>query len=240
MITKRESNAIKARMDLLNAVGIALKKHGFAKLGINSVAAEANIDKTAIYRYYDGFDDLLRAYIEQQEYWIKPLKDIGNQKIKDMKGLIKSFFADQFDALMTSEEFQQLILWELADKDNIAAPITVKREIYSEGILEQSRVSLDKTGINLNFIISVLLGGIYYVVIHKNQYKFCEVDLTQKRHKDELIRTLDWLVDLLFETNEQVSKVEKIARKLYERGMSRDEIIEITNISVEQFTKITQ
>ena len=238
MITKRESNAIKARVDLLNAVGLALKKHGFAKLGINAVAAEANIDKTAIYRYYDGFDDLLRAYIEHQEYWIKPLKDLGNQKIKDMKGLIKSFLKDQIDTLMANEEFQQLILWELADKDNLAAPITVKREIYSEGILEQSRVSLEKAGVNLNFILSVLLGGIYYVVIHKSKYKFCEVDLNQKRHKDEFIKTLDWLVDLLFEANEQVSKVEKIALRLHEKGMSKGEIEEITKLNSDKLDNI--
>ena len=64
---------------------------------------------------------------------------------------------------MLYEVITQLILWELADKDNIAAPITVKREVYSEGVLKQSRISIEKTGINFNFILSVLLGGIYYL-----------------------------------------------------------------------------
>ena len=83
MITKRESNAIKVKMDLLNAVGLALKKYGFAKLSINTIATEANIDKTAIYRYYEGFEDLLKAYIEKQDYWIKPIRDLGNRQIND-------------------------------------------------------------------------------------------------------------------------------------------------------------
>ncbi len=238
MISKRESNAIKAKMDLLNAVGVALKKHGFAKLGINTVAAEAKMDKTAIYRYYNGFEDLLKAYVDHQEHWLESLKMIGERKIPDMNKLIKDFLREQIEILMDSEEFQQLLVWELADKDNIAAPITVKREIYSEGILKQSRVSLEKSGINLNFIMAVLIGGIYYLVIHKNQYKFCEVDLNQKKHKEELIRTLDWLIDLLFETNRQVSEVEEIAKRLYNKGMSKDEIMEITNISSQKLDVI--
>lgn len=98
MISKRESNAIKARMDLLNAVGLALQKHGFAKLGINTVAAEAKMDKTAIYRYYSNFEDLLRAYIDQQEFWLKSLKKYGNREIDDMNRLAKTFIREQAEA----------------------------------------------------------------------------------------------------------------------------------------------
>jgi len=238
MITKRESNAIKVKMDLLNAVGLALKKYGFAKLSINTIATEANIDKTAIYRYYEGFEDLLKAYIEKQDYWIKPIRDLGNRQINDMKEVVKTFFKDQFNTLMTSDEFQQLILWELADKDNIAAPITVKREVYSEGVLKQSRISIEKTGINFNFILSVLLGGIYYLVIHKNQYQFCEVDLNQKKHKDELLRTLDWLVDLIYKENEQVSEIEQIAINAHKEGLDIETINRITGIKIEYLNKL--
>jgi len=151
-----------------------------------------------------------------------------------MNELAKVFIREQIEALMASEEFRQLILWELADKDDIATPITVKREVYSEGILKQSRHILENCGINFNFILAIILGGIYYVTIHKDKYPFCEVDLNQKKHKDELIRTLDWLIDLLFETNKRASEVEKIALRLYEKGMSNDEILEVTNIDVEQ------
>lgn len=235
MISKRESNAIKARMDLLNAVGLALQKHGFAKLGINTVAAEAKMDKTAIYRYYSNFEDLLRAYIDQQEFWLKSLKEYGNREIDDMNKLAKIFIREQVEDLMASEEFRQLILWELADKEGIATPITVKREMYSKNILEQSKAILDNCGINFNFILSIILGGLYYVTIHKDKYPFCEVDLTQKKHKDELIRTLDWLIDLLFETNKQVGEVEKIALRLRSKGMTRDEIMEITNVDIDQY-----
>ncbi len=233
MISKRESNVIKAKMDLLNAVGMALQKHGFAKLGINTVAAQAKMDKTAIYRYYSNFEELLRSYIDKQEYWLKSLKDYGDKEIEDLNKLAKQFIHEQIEALMTSEEFCQLILWELADKDGIAAPITVKREIYSKSILNQSKTILEKCGINFNFILAVILGGLYYLIIHKDKYPFCEVDLTQEKHKDELIKTLDWLIDLLFETNKRSNEIENIALRLYKKGMDKDEILEVTNINVE-------
>ncbi len=238
MVTKREVNAIKAKTDLLDSVGLALKKHGFAKLSVSTVAAEAKMDKTAIYRYYNDFKDLLKAYIDQQEYWLKSLKKYGNTEIEDMNELAKIFIREQIEALMSSEEFRELILWELADKDDVATPITVKREIYSEGILNQSRHILENCGINFNFILAIILGGIYYVTIHKDKYPFCEVDLNQKKHKDELIWTLDWLIDLLFEANQQVSEVEKVAIRASIEGIDLNTIEKITNIERERLMEI--
>ena len=120
MVTKREVNAIKVKADLLESVGLALKKHGFAKLSVTTVAAEAKMDKTAIYRYYSDFKDLLKAYIDQQDYWLKSLKNYGNQEIENMNEVAKLFIREQIEALMSSEEFRQLLLWELADKQQFS------------------------------------------------------------------------------------------------------------------------
>lgn len=238
MLSKREKKAIAAKIDLLEAVGSALKKYGFAKLGINLVAAEAKMDKTAIYRYYSSIEELLKAYIEKQDYWLTSLKEYGNKEIKDRPGFTKSFFKEQIEILFSNEELQQLIIWEIADKDKIAAPITVKREIYSQGLLRQGRDILSNYGINFNHILSILLGGVYYGILHKDKGAFCELDLTQKKHKEDLTKTIEWLIDLVFSASEEMSEIEKIAIRAYKKGLSINDIIEITGLSEEKLNNL--
>ncbi len=238
MISKREKKAIETKANLINAVGTALKKHGFAKLGVYTVATESKLDKTGIYRYFKDFDDLLKAYIEQQEYWLKSIKEIDTKQFPDMKDLAKSFLNEQLDALMSSEEFRQLILWELADRDGIASPITVKRELYSSDILKQSRTILEKSGINFNYILALILGGLYYLTIHKDKFPFCEVDLNQKTHKTELINTINWLIDSLFEIEKTNNAMESVAIKAHAEGIDINTISKITEIEIDRLKEI--
>ncbi len=240
MISKRESNAIRAKEDLLNAVGVALKKHGFAKLGVNTVAAEAKMDKTAIYRYFNNFEELLEAYIASKEYWIKTLHNLsGSVSHDNLQEIAKSFLREQINALLSNEELCQLILWELGDKDGIAYPITVKREMLGENNLMQSRHVLDNCGVDFNFIYAIILGGVYYLSMRKGRYPFCEVELANKEHKAKLVNALDWLIDQLFDASTQVSEIERIAIRLVDKGLSKTEIAEITGVSLDKLDKIT-
>jgi AcrR family transcriptional regulator len=52
---RRRRNTIAVKLDLIDAVGTVLKKHGFSKLGINVVAEEAGVDKNVIYRNFGDF-----------------------------------------------------------------------------------------------------------------------------------------------------------------------------------------
>lgn len=229
MISKREKKNIEARIDLMNAVGVALKKYGFTKLGVNLVAEQAKMDKTAIYRHFNDFEELLKAYIEKQDYWLMSLKDYENKEVESFEQLTKLFFEEQIEVLYKNKELQQLILWELADGDGIAAPITVKREIYSQNILNQSRHILEKQNVNFNFIIAIILGGVYYLILHKNTGAFCELDLQKKAHKDELIKTINWLIDILFRQTKHNS-IEQIVINSYKKGLAVSDIAEITGL----------
>jgi len=93
------------------------------------------MDKSAIYCYYKDFDGLLSTYIEKQDYWLLSIKEYSTES-ELSKELVEKILREPFMTLSNNPEFQELIMWEVADKNNIAAPLTVKREIYSQKILE--------------------------------------------------------------------------------------------------------
>lgn len=231
---RRRRNTIAVKMDLIDAVGSVLKKHGFAKLGINLVAEEARVDKNVIYRNFEDFDKLLEAYVEKQDFWFMALKEHGSEKIKDRRAFMKYMLTDQFKAVYSSKEFQQLLLWELGDRDDFTTSIAIKREILAEGIFAQYRSLLDNYGMKFNSIVAILISSIYYLVLHREKSTFCQTDLTKKKEREEFIKTIEWLTDLIFDKIEAKNETERIAVNALKEGVDIGTISRITGLSIDK------
>ena len=74
----KDSQETRAR--LVEAVGRVLSKEGFEKIGINSVAREAGVDKVLIYRYFDGLKGLVAAFCSREGFWPSPLELMGGDR----------------------------------------------------------------------------------------------------------------------------------------------------------------
>lgn len=231
MPTAREIKEVAHRRALLKSVGKILKDQGYANLGINQVAEEANVDKTFIYRKYKDFDGLLRAYIEKQDFWLRILEEIEDLKIEDQRSFMKEILAEQFAAVYKNEEFQQYLVWELGDKEGFTTKIAIERELMADKLLKQTSKGIENTGINLNMIYALFIAGIYYLILHRGKSTFCTIDITQEGDTQEFNRTIAWLVDVIFDKQEAVNKVEQIAIRAHKKGLSVDDIAEITELS---------
>ncbi|MFV0269651.1 MAG: TetR/AcrR family transcriptional regulator [Draconibacterium sp.] len=227
------------RRALLKAVGKILKRQGHAGLGINVVAEEAGVDKTFIYRRYGSFEGLLKAYVEKQDFWFDILKKTQGVKIEDHRAFMKQMLTDQFHAIYKNPEFQQFLVWELGDKDNFTTGIAIEREELANDLIQQVEIALKPQGINLNIIYAVLIAGIYYLTIHKGKSTFCGIDITQKEDVQEFEQTLEWLIDVIFNTQECLSEKEQTALRAFQKGLSVDDIAYITQLSPEKILELT-
>ncbi len=236
----RRTRDIAYRRALLKAVGKILKQQSYAGLGINAVAEEAGIDKTFIYRRYASFDGLLRAYVEKQDFWFDTLKKMEGLKIEDHRAFMKEILMQQFHAIYKNSEFQQFLVWELGDKDEFTTGIAVEREEMAGPLLAQTQTALESQGININIIYAVLIAGIYYLVIHKGKSTFCGIDIKKKEDIHEFERTMEWLIDTIFNTQESLSEKEQIAIRAYERGLSLADIADITQLPPQKIIELTK
>lgn len=229
---RRRRNTVAVKLDLLDAVGAVLKKHGFAKLKINLVAQEAQVDKNVIYRNYENFGKLLEAYIEKQDFWFIAMKERGSERIEDRRDFMKNMLADQFKVTYSNKELQQLLLWELGDKDNYMSNMAVKREILAKGVFDQYRFLLDDFGVRFNFIVAILISSIYFLILHRDKSTFCETDLTKKDDREDFIKAIEWLTDLIFDKIETKNETERIAINAIKEGLDLETISKITGLSI--------
>ena len=238
MPSTREKKAVAAKMTLIKTIGKILKERGYSKLSINLVSEESGVDKTFIYRHYKDFDGLLKSYIEQQDYWLKNLKEATKGNITDFRGFMKKLLVNQFHDIYRNEEIQQFLVWELGDKEGFTTKVAIEREILAEKIFEQFKDVFSKFRIDLNVITAIFVSAIYYLILHRDKSTFCGYDFTEKQDVNEFIKTLEWLIDVLFDKLEFDNKLEQVAVKAHKKGMSVDDIAEITGLTTNKINTL--
>jgi hypothetical protein len=67
-----------------------------------------------------------------------------------------------------------------------------------------------------------LIGGIYYLCLHKDRAPFCGIDVNNPNHVERLKMALHAIVDQLRWLMEKQSEKEKIAENLRKQGVSED------------------
>ena len=228
----REKKAVIAKQKLINTVGKILKERGYAKLSINVVSEESGVDKPFIYRHFSDFDGLLKAYIEKQDYWLNRLSILNEEQIGDHKEFMKNLLFNHFEEIYRSEEFQQFMIWELSDKDGFMTHVAIEREILAEGLYEQAKDVFSKYRINTNMIYALFIAGVYYLVLHKDKSTFGTFDFTKGEDVDEFLKTLDWIIDVLFEKLESDNQLDQVVLRANKMGLSVGDIVKITGLSI--------
>ncbi len=77
----------------------------------------------------------------------------------------------------------------------------------AEKLLDKGKDILKRYSINFNLIQAILIVGIYYLVLHKDKSTFCDMDLNKKTDRDELSRSIEWLVDFIYDKAEKAHKI---------------------------------
>ena len=194
---------------LINAVALIFKNEGYAGLGVNKVARQAEVDKKLIYRYFGSFDRLIEAYVVETDYWMRFADHMRELKIPEdapgMQQLLSRVLKNQFLYFHEDKEMQQLILWELSAKSNLMKSIHNTRENMGKQFLEISDPYLEKKAVNFRAIAALLVGGIYYMILHTrhNGGMFSDVDLASDRGRQDILNAIDQVVHMAFSAEDK-------------------------------------
>ncbi len=238
IVRNKRRTTEEVKSDILDAVGKVLVKHGYNQLGVEIVAKEAGMDKAMLYRHFENFEGILKAYVEQEDFWLNFLVKHGKSTIKNHVTFFQNMFEAQFKELLKNKELQQLLIWELADKRSMMKDVAKRREHMAGDILQQSKKLLNHADINVNNILAILTAGLYYLALHKDQSTFCEVDLNDSLQQKKFITDLYWLIEQIFNKVNSLSERERIALNCINKDMDTNLIAEITELSTQRVEEL--
>ena len=190
---------------LIDAVGAIIMSEGFGGLRISKIARQAQVDRKLIYRYFGNINKLTEAYIIENDYWMQFAEqlrnfsqDVGDNNtqlliIETLQGLFKYFYQEP--------KMQNLILMELTGSSHLLRSIHNVRESMGQDLLQKTDQHFERSGINFRAVAGLLVGGIYYMVLHtlNNGYNFVDINLESEEGMKAVLETLDNVVDWAFE-----------------------------------------
>ena len=190
---------------LIDAVGTIIGRCGYKGLGVNAIAKEADVSKSLIYTYFTSVDKLIETYILEKDFWMVSKNQMTEllEKTNKKSSLIEILvfvLQKQFDYFFDKEEMQQLILWEITEKSDMMNSVGNARESLGEDFFELTEPYFKGSDVNFQAIASLLVSGIYYLVLHakKNKSTQCGIDINTEEGRNEILKAIRQIIKWSF------------------------------------------
>ena len=189
----------KTKQRLIEAVGSLLRSKGFQQVRVNEVAAEAQVSKILIYRYFGDLDGLIDAYIRQKDFWISyQFREGTRETIQEQ---IKQMYRDQIRSMREDHSFRELHLKELADKKPLSEEVEKIRESNGIGLIEKVQEITQRPREEVAALASILGSAITYLSLYKAMGdEFNGIDLKSDQGWEQIARGCDLIIDLWFQS----------------------------------------
>ena len=182
-----QRNAAKTKEKILDAAGRILERDGFQALGINSLAAEADVGKPLIYRYFGGFEGVIEALqvrIRQDERERPASVPENGDIVMELIRYGRRLAGDRLK--------RDFAVWEIADADIRQRP---EKHDNPEALpLSAANDELDKEA-----AAAILKAAVHFLVLYRDRHDSWEgVPLSTPKHMARLERALVQMAGRIF------------------------------------------
>lgn len=185
---------------ILEAVGALLSRTGFSKVGINTVAREAGVDKALIYRYFEGMPGLLRAFAVHGRFWptIAELLDDKRESLSSLADASVTILQGHLAAIRSRPLTQEIMRWELLERNELTDELARYREQQGIDLMELMNAPAQRQGgKDFTAVAAIIHAGLSYLVLRsKTADSYLGIDLGspngwERIHEaiDEVVRT---------------------------------------------------
>jgi DNA-binding transcriptional regulator YbjK len=206
---KNIKNKESTKRKLIWALGETIKLEGFNSLSASKVARKAEVDRKLITRYFGGLDQLIEAYVVENDYWLLFTEHINelleSNKFAGSKDLITSVLQNQFSYFFAEKDMQRLILWELTTNSPLMKSIHNARESMGQKLLELTDVHFKNSNVNLRAIGALIVGGIYYTILHtiNNGGTFTDMNISSESGQAEISKAIEQIIGWAYKEAEK-------------------------------------
>lgn len=192
-------NKGKTKRKLLNAVGEIIKKEGFSFLGVNKVAKLSGVSKILIYRYFGGFDEMIRTYIMEKDFWMNySTEDLDKESdLFSMRDTLNKLLNEQFVLFYNHCEMEAILLSELSNHNELAKNISVDR-MQNRDLHADKRKNSTVYTTYVDVISTLLVAGTDHLIFGGSKVNTLDAEEDDSGRKEELLRSIGKIVDWTF------------------------------------------
>jgi len=193
-LSKKAQQSEATKQKLLQAVGTILAEEGFTGLKVENISRVAGVDKKLIYFHFGDPNGLYSEFLKSKDFWFTKVYD--NMPVDFTKEIAQSVLTKQFETIHGNKLLNQLLVWELSDKNELLKEMSQERDEIGTSLINKL-VEGGNFKDDVQPLLALLVAGIYYLSIHStnNGSTFCGIDIKDEKDSKRLINTITTLID---------------------------------------------
>lgn len=204
-MTEADLNKIRVRrtkkeveLAIKNAAVEEIKGHGFSNALVTNIMARAKIEPSVFYNRYDNLDEFYDELVRDYDYWFHDI--VSARKNAELnKDTHSSILKGLLVSLLQSPVMAELLRWEISTGNDTTRRTAMLREFFTHSLARDNEELLQEKGLDLVAVSALLIGGVYYLVLHKDRAPFSGIDLNTEEGVERIQKAIDGLSSLLFD-----------------------------------------
>ena len=182
---------------LFDAALAVIERIGFSNLTIKALTKEAKVEPPVFYNRYKDLNDFLDIFVRKYDYW---LNDSIKFNFKEEPSTnISTVIENLADSLLNNTCVQRLLAWELNEDNHITRRTSKSRDMNSLRLTEFFNDAFKNSDIDFNHAISIIMGGIYYLILHRERSSFNFTDYSKPENLDAMKETVKKILVKIFD-----------------------------------------
>lgn len=236
---KKRKNRSKEEIEhcIMNAAVNLIKNRGFLKLAVTAICKEARIEPVTFYNRYQGLDEFMDEFVKRYDYWFSDIiktcsveKNKKNKFLMLMHSLLKS--------LKENKCMQQLLRWELSEQNETTVRTASLREVHTLPLVKEYRNLFSDTSVDIAAVSSLIVGGIYYIILHGNLSSFSGIDTNTDEGEKRIYNAVEYLTEKIFSELTISRELMDVIQKMKRNNISLEIISNCTGVSTEMINAI--
>jgi len=153
---------------------------------------------------------------------MKSSNDPKIQYVALMKGLQ--------DSLKDKSVMQELLRWEVAEGNDTTKRTAMLREAFTLPIAEKYKALFENTCVDFVALASLLIGGLYYLNLHKERSEFCGIDMQKEEDIERMNKAIRTFTEIMFSFLERRDTKQDVAERMRAKGIDEQTIKECLQI----------
>lgn len=188
--------------DAINKAAISqIKKKGFSLALVTDIVKRAKIEPIVFYNRYKNLGEFYDEFVKSHDYW---LSDIVRGAI-DEAGTEESYsnlLEKIFNGLMNDDIMAEILRWEVTEGNSTTERTSRLRELHALELSSNYYNRFPAEGVDLQAISTILVGGLYYMILHRNRSSMCGININNSEGKRRVIQAIRNMASLMFRDRE--------------------------------------
>lgn len=222
----RRPKRTKAQIDeCINHAAVAeIVEKGFSDTILYGIIKRAKIEPVVFYNRYKSLELFYDEFVKGKDYWfVDLLKEIDEPQLSRIE--LTKILVSLIDAIDKDSVMLELLRWEVASENPTTRRSAALREFHTLPLAKDYENLFKNTEVDMLSLCALVIGGIYYLELHKNLSPFSGIDLKTEEGKNRIKGALSSFVNILFNLKDEKLRREQVRLRMKEKGLSDEDIL---------------